>query len=176
VGSFFSALFGGKNDVLSSDIGKMGQIGGFATDTGEKNVTAGSDFMRALTSGDASKISQTLAPDISAAKTSNQQNQKTATEMGTRSGGTAASNAASSDKLHSDITNLTGSLTGNAASSLLSSGSTLLNQGESATGAEAELSQERYQNWMDSILGLGITKSAAAGMSAGLGALTGGAA
>lgn len=176
MGGFFSALFGGQNSVLNSDIGKMGQIGGFATDTGEKNVTAGSDFMRALTSGDASKISQTLAPEISAAKTSNQQTQKTNAEMGTRSGGTAASNNASSDKLHSDITNLTGNLTGNAASNLLSSGTSLLGQGAEATSAEAGLSQERYQNWMDSILGLGITKSAAAGMSAGLGALTGGAA
>ena len=170
MGSFFSALFGGKNDVLSSDIGKMGQIGGFATDTGEKNVTAGSDFMRALTSGDASKVSQVEAPIISAAKTSNQQTQKTNAEMGTRSGGTAASNNASSDKLHSDITNLTGSLTGKAADTLLSSGDSLLSKGAEATSAEAGLSQERYQNWMDSILGKGITSGVAAAESAGLGA------
>ncbi len=173
MGGFFSALFGGQNSVLNSDIGKMGQIGGFATDTGEKNISAGSDFMRALTSGDASKISQVLAPAISAAKTSNQQTQKTNAEMGTRSGGTAATNAASSDKLHSDITNLTGSLTGNAASNLLSSGTSLLGQGAAATQGEADLSQIRYQNWMDSILGKGITTAVSAAETYALGGMGG---
>ena len=90
--------------------------------------------------------------------------------MGTRSGGTAATNAASSDKLHSDITNLTGSLTGKAADTLLSSGSTFLGQGEAANMDNAKLGQERFQNWMDSIAGKGITSGVAAAESAGLGA------
>ena len=62
----------------------MGQIGGFATQTGEGNITAGSDFMRAITSGDSSKISQALAPEISSAKTRNCQTQKSNAEFGTR--------------------------------------------------------------------------------------------
>jgi hypothetical protein len=158
LGSFFSALFGGQSKNLDSNIGKTGQIAGFDTSLGESNATAGSDFNKAIVSGDASKISQALAPEISAAKTSNAQTQKTNAEMGTRSGGTAASNAASSDKLHSDITNLTGSLTGKAADTLLSSGSTFLSQGESANMDNANLGQKQYQNWMDSIFGRGITQ------------------
>ena len=169
MGSFFSALFGGQSKNLDSNIAKTGQVADFATSLGESNATAGSDFNKAIVSGDASKISQALAPTISAAKTSNQQTQKTNTEMGTRSGGTAASNAASSDKLHSDITNLTGSLTGKAADTLLSSGSTFLNQGEAANMDNAKLGQQQYQNWMDSIAGKGITMASSAAESYGLG-------
>jgi hypothetical protein len=169
VGSFFSALFGGSSANLNQNIGKTGQVADFATSLGEGNATAGSDFMRAITSGDASKISQTLAPEISAAKTSNQQSQKTNAEMGTRSGGTAATNAASSDKLHSDITNLTGSLTGKAADTLLSSGSTFLGQGEAANMDNANLGQQRFQNWMDSIAGKGITTAVSAAETYALG-------
>ena len=169
MGSFFSALFGGKSSNLNENIAKTGQVADFATSLGEGNATAGSDFMRAITSGDASKISQTLAPEISAAKTSNQQSQKTNAEMGTRSGGTAATNAASSDKLHSDITNLTGSLTGKAADTLLSSGSTFLGQGEAANMDNANLGQQQYQNWMDSIAGKGITTAVSAAETYALG-------
>lgn len=169
MGSFFSALFGGSSANLNQNIGKTGQVADFATSLGEGNATAGSDFMRAITSGDASKISQTLAPEISAAKTSNQQSQKTNAEMGTRSGGTAATNAASSDKLHSDITNLTGSLTGKAADTLLSSGSTFLGQGEAANMDNANLGQQRFQNWMDSIAGKGITTAVSAAETYALG-------
>ena len=169
MGSFFSALFGGKSSNLNENIAKTGQVADFATSLGEGNATAGSDFMRAITSGDASKISQTLAPEISAAKTSNQQSQKTNAEMGTRSGGTAATNAASSDKLHSDITNLTGSLTGKAADTLLSSGSTFLGQGEAANMDNAKLGQQRFQNWMDSIAGKGITTAVSAAETYALG-------
>jgi hypothetical protein len=170
VGSFFSALFGGQSKNLDSNIAKTGQVADFATSLGESNATAGSDFNKAIVSGDASKISQALAPTISAAKTSNQQSQKTNAEMGTRSGGTAASNAASSDKLHSDITNLTGSLTGKAADTLLSSGSTFLNQGESANMDNAKLGQQQYENWMSSILGKSITTGVSAAETYGLGA------
>jgi hypothetical protein len=169
VGSFFSALFGGSSQNLNQNLGKTGQIAGFDTSLGESNATAGSDFNKAIVSGDATKTSQVLAPVISAAKTSNQQSQKTATEMGTRSGGTAASNNASSDKLHSDITNLTGSLTGKAADTLLSSGSTFLGQGEAANMDNANLGQQQYQNWMDSIAGKGITTAVSAAETYALG-------
>lgn len=110
-----------------------------------------------MLSGDATKTSQVLAPQISAAKTSLQQDQKTAAQNGTRSGGTAASNNAAKDKIHSDITNLTGSLTGGAASTLLSSGSSLLGTALSANGQQAQLSQDQMANWQKSILGSGIT-------------------
>ena len=169
VSNFFSSLFGGANSDLNTDIGTTAQTAGFATGLGESNLTAGSDFNKALVSGDATKTSQVLAPVISAAKVSNAQTQKSNTEMGTRSGGTAASNNASSDKLHSDITNLTGSLTGKAADTLLSSGSTFLGQGEAANMDNANLGQQRFQNWMDSIAGKGITTAVSAAETYALG-------
>ena len=170
MGGFFSALFAGKNDVLNTDIGKMGQISGSAIGTGESSIQTGTDFDKAIVSGDATKTTQAIAPVLNAAKTSNQQTQKSNTEMGTRSGGTAATNAASSDKLHSDTTNLIGSLTGKAADTLLSSGSGLLSLGADSTNSEAALSQQRYQNWSDSIFGKGITTAAATGEADLLGA------
>ena len=140
---------------------------------GQKYTNQAGDFFSSLVSGDAGKISQAWAPQISAAKTANQQSQKSNTEMGTRSGGTAATNAASSDKLHSDITNMVGSLTGGAAGSLASLGTNLTSQGLSAYGQNADLSAQRLKNWSDSILGLGVTKAAGAAEGMALGGLTG---
>jgi len=122
-------------------------------------------------SGDSSKVATALAPQISAAKTSLQQNQKTNAQNGTRSGGTAASNNAAQDKVHSDITNLTGSLTSGAASTLLSSGSDLLSKALGGYGQQADMSETQMKNWQDSILGSGITSGISSLESFGIGKL-----
>jgi hypothetical protein len=168
-----SALFGGKDVNLNNLISQYGQIGGQQTGQGQKHENQAGDFFSSLVSGDASKQMQTLAPEISAAKTSNQQTQKSNAEMGTRSGGTAASNAASSDKLHSDITNMIGSLTGGAASSLASLGSSEMSTGLGALGQEQGATAERMQNWSNSILGMGLAKGAGFGEGLGLSWLKG---
>lgn len=157
MGSWFSSLFAGANPTLGTDIKKTGQVADFATGMGEKNLTTSSNFFNSILSGDSSKINQALAPEISAAKTSANQQNKTASEFGTRSGGTAASTAATSDKVHSDITNLIGSLTGNAASNLQSSGENLVNTGLQGINQQASLSQEQIDNWKNSIFGSAIT-------------------
>ena len=90
--------------------------------------------------------------------------------FGNRSGGTAASNAASSDKLHSDLTNLVGSLTDSSASNLANLGSTEVGQGLGALGQEQGAVTQRMQNWANSILGRGITGAVSAAESAGIGA------
>jgi hypothetical protein len=163
---FWDAIFG-KNPNLSTDIGTTQQAGGFGIGTGESNVNAGSDFMKAILSGDSSKTTQDLAPEISSAKTSAAQTNKTNALFGNRSGGTAASAASTDDKVHSDITNLIGSLTGNAANSLVSSGTSLLGTGTAATAESAGLSQEQMQNWQQGLFG-GIVSG---GAGIGLGAL-----
>jgi hypothetical protein len=170
---FFSALFGGQNNTLSGDIGSTGSIGGFATQLGEQNLGSASKFWNNILSGNSSDISKALAPEISSAKTSAQQQNATTAQFGTRSGGTAASAASTNDKVHSDITNLIGSLTGSAASGLASTGSGLLSTGLSAYGQQAELSQQQMQNWENSILGKSITGGVAAAESFGLGAAGG---
>jgi len=169
--SFLSSLLGGQNKTLSSDMNQFGQIAGFSTSQGETDIGNSSKFLNSILSGDSSKISQTLAPQIGQAKTSAQQDAKTRTEFGSRSGGTAASNNASGDKAHSDITSMIASLTGKAAESLGSEGAGLLSQGQSAFGNQLEASQIQMKNWADSIGGLGITKAAGAAEGAGLAAL-----
>lgn len=176
--SFWGSLFGGSNPTLNSDISKTGQISDFSSSLGQKNTSTGSNFFNSLVSGDATKISQTLAPQISAAKTSLQQNQKTSAQNSDRSGGKAASNNAAQDKVHSDITNMVGSLTGGAASTLLSSGSGLLGTALGGYNEQADMSQKQMENWANSILGKGITGAVqgaeALGMGAAGGALPGG--
>jgi hypothetical protein len=171
---FWSSLFGGSNSNLSGDIGATKQIAGFSQGLGQQNVTQGSNFFSSLLNGDASKTAQVLAPEISSLKTSTNQDQKTAAQNGTRSGGTAAGSAASKDKVHSDITNLTGSLTGSAASNLLSSGQGLLGTALGAYGQNADMSETQMQNWAGSLFGGAITGGAAIGMKA-LGTAAGGA-
>ena len=106
-GQAFNALSGAS----SSAIGQ-----------GQSDITSGTNFFKSLLSGDPTQIAGVLSPAISADKVATQQDQKTTAMMGNRSGGTAAHNAAASDKVHSDITNLTGNLLGGAASSLTSAG------------------------------------------------------
>ena len=162
--SFLSALFGGQDKNLSTLIDQYGQIGSQQTGTGQKYENQAGDFFSSLVSGDASKISQTLAPQISAEKTANQQSQKTAAEMGTRSGGTAASTAASSDKLHSDITNMIGSLTGGAANSLASLGENQVSTGLGALNQEQGADAARMANWQNSIFGGAVTGGVGIGL------------
>jgi hypothetical protein len=141
--------------------------------------------MRALLSGDPSKISAVLAPQISAAKTSANQNTKTQTQFAGRTGGTAARNAATNDTVHGDITNLIGTATSGAASTLGSEGSGLLGEGmsgEQAGFGEADTMQkQRAAKWNDlfnsiasvagGVAGLpGVSK----GVSQGIDAISGG--
>lgn len=155
----------GPSKQQNSQYGDLTSASGFATGLGESDLTASSNFMQAILSGDPTKISQVLAPQISAEKTSAQQQNKTAAEFGTRSGGTAASTAATNDKVHSDITNLVASLTGGAASSLASTGSSLLSTGISGDatgfGEATQLQKQRASK-------IGDIFSSGAGLASGI--------
>jgi hypothetical protein len=172
--SFFGSLFGGSNPTLNANIQKTGAIGDWSTGLGEKNLTAASSFWDALLSGDSSKQMAALAPEVSAAKTSAAQENKTASQFGTRSGGTAASTAATKDKVHAWLTNLIGNLTGSAAGELGSTGGSLLSTGLGAYGSQTAMSQQRMRNWANSILGHGIITSFQTGEEVGEQYLTGG--
>jgi hypothetical protein len=167
--SFWGSLFGGASPELNTLIGQFGQTGSNAIGQGQKDTNQAGNFFSSILSGDSSKIAQSLAPAISSAKTSAQQQNKTNALFGGRSGGTAASANATNDKVHSDITNLIGSLTGSSASSLGSLGSSLLNTGLGALGQQQGAVQQRIQNWNDSILGLGTTTAAGAAEGFALG-------
>jgi hypothetical protein len=150
---FFSSILGGKNETLNEAIPKLGQTADWATGEGKADVTAGTNFYKSILSGDSSKQMQAVGGTVGAAKTSVNQDTKTATEMGTRSGGTAASNAATTDKFHSWMTNLFGDLTGKAAESLTSTGGSLIGTGLEATGQQIGASQQRMNNWEHSLAG-----------------------
>jgi len=160
--SFFSSLFGGSNPTLSKDINQFGQIGKFATGLGEQNLAQSSNFMSSILSGDQSKISKVLGPEINSIKGQGQQSKLSASQFGNRSGGTNASMQMADDNSRASINNMISSLLGSSASGLASSGSSLLGQGMSATSQEA-----------NSILGKGITSGVSAAESFGLGAAGG---
>jgi hypothetical protein len=141
---------------LNSLIKKYDKIGTQQTGEGQKNENTSSSFWNKILSDDSSTTSKALAPQISSAKTRANQDIKTNSLFGTRSGGTAASNASSTDKVHSDITNLIGSLTGSSASSLASLGGNQVGTGLGSLGQEQGASAERMSNWQNSILG-GLT-------------------
>ncbi len=143
----------GVSGDQSAQHGSLEQSSGFATGLGENDLTASSKFMQGILSGDSSKITSLLAPQIGALKTSAQQTAKTTAENGTRSGGTAATAAAANDKVHSDITNLVAGITGNAASTLGSEGSNLLSTGMAGTQAgfdqATKLQQQKLAKFND---------------------------
>ena len=157
--SFWGSLLGGQNKTLSSDMSQFGQIGSFATNKGESNVSKASDYWSSILGGDASKTAKTLAPQIGAAKESAQQDTKKAAEQGTRSGGTAASTAATSDKTRATITGQIGNLTSSSASNLGQMGSSLMSQGMQAYGQQMNASQLQISNWKNSILGKDVGKT-----------------
>jgi hypothetical protein len=168
--SFLGSLFGGQNTTLSQDMAQFGKIGQQQTGQGQNYENQAGTFWSDLLSGNASKQAQALAPQISAAKTRTSQDQKTNTMMGGRSGGTAAANASAQDKLHSDLTNLIGSLTNSSASGLENLGTNMVSTGLGSLKDQEEASQTQMQNWSNSILGKGITTGVSAAETFALGA------
>lgn len=171
----------GPSSGEQSNYGSLVSSSGAATEYGLSDLGASSRFMQAVLSGDASKITSVLSPLISSAKTSAQQTQKTGAEMGTRSGGTAATNAAAADKVHSDITSAIAGLTGNAATTLGSEGAGLLATGISGNAAgfdEAkQIQAQRAAKWNELIKQIAATAAGAitGGAAGGLGGALGGA-
>lgn len=170
--SWFSSLFSGQNPTLNSTIGQSGQIAGYATGAGEGATSAGLNWMKDILSGDPTKTSQALTPEISAQQGQISQAAKQGAEFGTRSGGTASANASAQAQGRGNIINLVGGLQSGTAGNLAQTGQNLLTTGLGALNQQAEMSQQRMQNWSDSILGLGVTKTAGFGVGAGLSALS----
>jgi hypothetical protein len=149
----FFGIDEGPSKQQNQQFSALSGASSYATGAGQQDITAGTNFFKSLLSGDPTQIAGVLSPAISAEKTSVQQDQKTGAMMGNRSGGTAASNAAASDKVHSDITNLTGNLLGGAASSLTGAGGSLLSSGiagtQAAYGAAQGMQAQRANMWND---------------------------
>ncbi len=166
---FWGGLFGGSNSVLNRDIPQAGAISDFSTGVGEGDVTAASQFERNILNGGEAE-SEALAPEISAARTRAAQQKKTNAEFGTRSGGTAASNAAADEGVSRDILNLEGGLKSGAASTLAGIGTSEQGIGLNANQMQEQEAQQRMENQKNSILGNSITGGISAAEGFGLGA------
>src|ERR1700726_4264899 len=80
----------GPSGAQKADAGALGAIGNFGTSEGEADIGASDKFWQAILSGDPGQIARVLGPEISAVNKQGQQAKKTASEFGTRSGGTNA--------------------------------------------------------------------------------------
>ena len=134
-------LFAG--DPAAKQKKEFDALSSFDTGTGEALTTAGSNYDLSLLSGDPSRIAATLAPEISAGQGMVEQQALQDANFGTRSGGTAAATEAAPAAERANIINLIGQTQAGAAGSALSSGSNLLSQATSNTGAAADLAEQR---------------------------------
>lgn len=159
MGGFLSSIFGGSNPTINSAIPQFGAISGFGVNKGEGDINAASGFWNSILSGDPSKISQVLGPQIQAIEGQGQQQKQTLGQFGNRSGGTNAKAQTIGDTTRSEVNNMVSNLTGSAASNLGSMGENLLGQGTAALGQQVSTSQMQMKNWQDSLFG-GLAKGA----------------
>ncbi len=169
--NFFSSLFGGQNDTLSSGIGQYGAISGFGVNKGEGDISAASNFWNSVLSGDTNKIAQVLGPQIKGIQDQGQQQKQTMAQFGNRSGGTNAKAQRIGDDTRTQVNNLVSGVTAGAAGNLAGLGTNLLSQGTSALGAQIDSSQKQMENWSNSLFGKGLTSGFSTLESFGLGKL-----
>jgi hypothetical protein len=175
---FFGGMFGGSNPTLNKNIDQLGSVGSFLTNTGTKDVATSSNFLNTLLSGNSTNVAQLLAPQTEGVRNRAQQQKMQLGMSGTRGGGTTGAMLKADDDVHAQINDMIAKMTGGAVTELGSEGSGLISQGTSAMDEEAKLSQQRMENWRNSILGKGLSTAAQAaeafGMGAAGGALPGG--
>ncbi len=137
----------------------LGSLGTGQTATGEGLVTPSATYYENILSGDPAKIAQSLAPEISMGQQQTEQGKLTSSEFGTRSGGTAAANAAADAANRANLIDLVGGLQSGAAGSAGSLGSSQESLGAGNIGTEAQMAIDR-QNQVASDVG-GIAQGAA---------------
>ncbi len=119
-------------------------------------------------SGDMSKISSVLAPQISAVNQQTQQRKQTNSQFNNRGGGTNATNQSLDDNALSSIRSMVSDLTGKAATNLGNMGENLLNTGlaggEAAFGASKTIHDQNQAKWADIFNSIQTVIAGAAGM------------
>jgi hypothetical protein len=157
MGDFLGSLFGGQNKTLNSNINNMGSLANFSSNIGTGDTTAASDFWKGIMSGDPTKIATVLAPQIRTMQNQAQQQKNTMGQFGQRSGGTTSAANAIDSNTRGNIDQLIGQLTGQGAQQLGQLGTTNLELGQQGNMTQAELSQQRMKNFMNSILGTALS-------------------
>lgn len=136
------------------------------------DVTQSSDFMKAILSGDPTKIGQVLGPQIKGIKQQGQQQKQTMAQFGTRSGGNTAAANNIDNTTRSTIDDLIASLTGSAVSGLSSQGTSLLGAGiqgfGDAFGQASVMQKQNSAKWNDIFKSIGdVASGVATGFSGG---------
>lgn len=148
---------------------------GFASNNGMGDITASTDFMKDILSGDPTKVAQVLAPQIDAITGRTQQRKQQIAQFGTRSGGNTAAAAGLDADTNKQITDLTGNLIGKSAEDLGSIGTNLLSQGSSDFNASFQnattLQKQNAAKWNDII---GSIAGVAGGVLGGIPGAAGG--
>ena len=165
----FFDIFTGGDKTLSNDKNQMGSLAGFSTNVGENDTNAASKHYLDLLSGDPTKIAEAVSPETSAAQSMNQQAKNNLAMFSPRSGGTAAAAAGMDANTRAQIINMINRARENAAAGAAQLGTANLGLAQQGVKSEAELSQERMQNWMNSILGKGISSAISSAESFGMG-------
>jgi hypothetical protein len=150
-GSIFDLASG---DPTEGEQKKFGSLGDYQTGVGEGLTTAGAGFNEDILSGDPTKISQALAPEISAGQGQVEQQRLQDANFGTRSGGTAASTEAATAANRGNIIDLVGGLQKSTAESSLSHGGNLMSEASGNIGNEAQLAEQRRQQQVGDVNGI----------------------
>lgn len=135
IGPSFFGIGVGPSDQEKQQYGNTAGIGSFATSTGEGDISAASDFWKGILSGDQNQLSRILGPQYSNISQRAGQEEKTLSEFGTRSGGTAAAQQQIGDEERRAGAQMEGSVLSGAAENLGNMGSGLLSTGLSADEA-----------------------------------------
>lgn len=133
--------------------GLTGDIGRFGTSQGQSDILKSQTFWSAIMSGDPTQIAKVLGPEMSTINRQAQQQKKTASEFGTRSGGTTGVMQNIDTSTLSSIRGMISQLTGSAAGNLGSMGSSLLSTGLSGAtsgfGEAKTMADQNAAKWQD---------------------------
>ena len=157
---FFSALpimFFGIGGGASGDEKNMykllANLGTYGTQKGQGATNQALDYFEAFLSGDPTKIASAIAPETKVIQGQAEQRKKQNAEFGTRSGGTAASNANIDTNTLSQISDLVNRTRTAAAGEVAGIGQNLLNTGlqggEAGFRAAKTIQEQEKARWDD---------------------------
>lgn len=138
--------------------GNLSDIAGFGKKKGESNINQASTFYSDILSGDPTKQAAAIAPETATIEGQAEQQKKTSSEFGNRSGGTNATNQMIDTNAKSSVNDLINKLLTTSASSLTSIGENELSLGETAAGtlaSDTETSRQ-FDKQQENQMGSGI--------------------
>jgi hypothetical protein len=154
--SFLGSVFGGQNPTLNSQIPMLTAMSGSLSKTGTTNLNDASSYFHKILGGDYSSLS----PQIQSIRNQGNQSFAQMFNFGNRSGGTNSAAQTVGDRTATGVNNLISAATSGAASNIGSLGSTMLNAGLQSSNMAVSDSQMQMQNYINSILGQGMSMGA----------------